>query len=111
MKFHTCVRLAKFENERVITFIPPDGEFELMSYRLDIRVKALFNVDLHIERVGTTKIDFTIKAKSNFKAKSTANNVEIFIPVPDDAEKPAFKTSTGSLAYVPEKESIGWTIK
>ncbi len=23
MKFHTCVRLSKFENERVISFIPP----------------------------------------------------------------------------------------
>ena len=33
MKFHQCVRLSKFENERLITFIPPDGEFELISYR------------------------------------------------------------------------------
>ena len=58
MKFHTCVRLAKFENERVITFIPPDGEFELMSYRLDIRVKALFNVDVIIETPNSGRMDF-----------------------------------------------------
>ena len=111
MKFHTCVRLAKFENERVITFIPPDGEFELMSYRLDVRVKALFNVTVEISRPSNGKIDFAIKVKSNFKSKSTANNVEIFIPAPDDVEQPTFKTSTGSLLYVPEKEAIGWTVK
>jgi AP-1 complex subunit mu len=35
IKFHQCVRLNKFESERNITFIPPDGEFELMTYRLD----------------------------------------------------------------------------
>lgn len=67
MKFHTCVRLAKFENDRVITFIPPDGDFELMSYRLDVRVKALFTVDVEIDRSVSSKIDFVVKAKSNFK--------------------------------------------
>lgn len=35
IKFHQCVRLNKFDTERLITFIPPDGDFELMSYRVD----------------------------------------------------------------------------
>jgi len=39
IKFHQCVRLTRFENERTISFIPPDGDFELMSYRLDMNVK------------------------------------------------------------------------
>lgn len=30
MKFHQCVRLARFENDRTISFIPPDGAFDLM---------------------------------------------------------------------------------
>ena len=30
--FHQCVKLSKFESERSISFIPPDGEFELMRY-------------------------------------------------------------------------------
>ena len=79
IKFHQCVRLSKFENERVISFIPPDGDFELISYRLDVRVKPLFSVDVIIERKSATKIEFLIKAKSNFKPKSTANNVEVII--------------------------------
>lgn len=28
--FHRCVKLGKFDADRTITFIPPDGEFELM---------------------------------------------------------------------------------
>lgn len=35
VKFHQCVRLNKFDAERLITFVPPDGDFELMSYRVD----------------------------------------------------------------------------
>ncbi|CAF4897680.1 unnamed protein product, partial [Rotaria socialis] len=32
-QFHQCVKLSKFESEHSISFIPPDGEFELMRYR------------------------------------------------------------------------------
>ena len=45
VKFHQCVRLSRFENDRTISFIPPDGEFELMSYRLSTHVRmALYAV-------------------------------------------------------------------
>ncbi len=40
VKFHQCVRLSRFENDRTISFIPPDGEFELMSYRLNTHVSV-----------------------------------------------------------------------
>ena len=29
-QFHQCVKLSKFESEHAISFIPPDGEYELM---------------------------------------------------------------------------------
>jgi hypothetical protein len=36
-----------------------------------------------------------VKAKSQFKRRSTANNVEVVIPVPSDADSPKFKTTIG----------------
>ena len=33
IKFHQCVKLNRFETDRTISFIPPDGNFDLMSYR------------------------------------------------------------------------------
>ena len=41
VKFHQCVRLSRFDNDRTISFIPPDGEFELMSYRLNTHVSFI----------------------------------------------------------------------
>ena len=38
LKFHQCVELNKFDSERIIEFVPPDGEFELMNYRLNTQV-------------------------------------------------------------------------
>ena len=31
-QFHQCVKLSKFETEHSISFIPPDGEYELMRF-------------------------------------------------------------------------------
>ena len=41
VKFHQCVRLSRFDNDRTISFIPPDGEFELMSYRLQVSTQKI----------------------------------------------------------------------
>lgn len=42
VKFHQCVRLSRFESDRTISFIPPDGESELMSYRINTHVSIRF---------------------------------------------------------------------
>ncbi|XP_043223865.1 AP-1 complex subunit mu-1-like [Amphibalanus amphitrite] len=110
-KFHQCVRLSRFENDRTISFIPPDGDFELMSYRLNTHVKPLIWIESVIERHAHSRVEYMVKAKSQFKRRSTANNVEIIIPVPTDADSPKFKTTIGSVKYVPEKTCIVWSIK
>ncbi|XP_065069275.1 AP-1 complex subunit mu-1-like [Rhopilema esculentum] len=111
VKFHQCVRLSRFENDRTISFIPPDGEFELMGYRLSTHVKPLIWIESVIERHPHSRVEYMIKAKSQFKKRSTANNVEIVIPVPDDADCPKFKTTIGNVKYAPEQSSVIWTIK
>lgn len=56
IKFHQCVRLSRFESDRTISFIPPDGEFELMSYRLNTSVKPLIWVDCRFKTLATLEL-------------------------------------------------------
>ena len=111
IKFHQCVRLARFENDRTISFIPPDGEFELMSYRLSTQVKPLIWVEAVVEPHSHSRIEYMIKAKSQFKSRSIANNVDIVIPVPRDVDTPSFKASIGTVTYFPDRDAIIWSIK
>lgn len=111
VKFHQCVRLARFENDRTISFIPPDGEFELMSYRLNTQVKPLIWVECVVESHSGSRMEYMLKAKAQFKRRSTANNVEIIVPVPEDADSPRFRTNIGSVHYAPEQSAIVWKIK
>merc|ERR1711871_522614 len=110
IKFHQCVRLARFENDRTISFIPPDGEFELMSYRPNTSVKPLIWVEAVVEP-HSHRIEYMVKTKSQFKSRSIANNVEIVIPVPRDVDSPSFKASIGSVTYFPDRDAIIWNIK
>ena len=34
LQFHQCVNLSKFASEKTISFVPPDGKFDLMKYRV-----------------------------------------------------------------------------
>jgi len=54
--FHRCVRLGKFDADRTITFIPPDGEFELMRYRVTDNINLPFRIIPAVqEEQGMTK--------------------------------------------------------
>ncbi|CCE62582.1 hypothetical protein TPHA_0C04320 [Tetrapisispora phaffii CBS 4417] len=111
LKFHQCVRLSKFENEKIITFIPPDGEFDLMNYRLTTPIKPLIWCDVNIQVHSKSRIEIHCRAKAQIKKKSIANNVEILIPVPDDADTPQFRYSHGSIKWLPEKNAILWKLR
>uniref|UniRef100_A0A7C8Z8K2 MHD domain-containing protein n=1 Tax=Opuntia streptacantha TaxID=393608 RepID=A0A7C8Z8K2_OPUST len=111
IKFHQCVRLTRFENDRTISFIPPDGSFDLMTYRLSTQVRPLIWVEAHVERYSRSRVEIMMKARSQFKERSYATNVEIDLPVPADATSPNIRTSMGAATYSPENDTILWKIK
>ena len=111
LKFHQCVNKKKYEMDRTIEFIPPDGEFELMSYRLDMSIKPLISVKVEIKNHSETRIEYIVKAKTNFKNRSVANNVSIYLPVPLDIQNATFKTTSGSVVYLSDREDLLWFIK
>ncbi|KAM7479868.1 hypothetical protein LguiA_028081 [Lonicera macranthoides] len=111
IKFHQCVRLARFESDRTISFVPPDGSFDLMTYRLSTEVKPLIWVEAQVERHARSRVEIFVKAQSLFKARCSATNVVMELPVPSDTTKPSIKTSMGSAKYAPEKDALVWKIK
>ena len=66
---------------------------------------------MKIDKISSTKIEYTVKAKTNFKNRSIANNVDIFVPVPNDLQNATFKTAHGTVSYMSDREDILWNIK
>ena len=76
--FHQCVKLSKFESERAISFIPPDGEYELMKYRTTNDIALPFRVHPMVtERDKKHAMDYKVILKSNFKPAIQAQKIEV----------------------------------
>lgn len=83
IKFHQCVRLGNFERDRAISFIPPDGLFELMSYRVSENINLPFKiVPVMQEYPEQCKYEFSVRVKAIFDCTIFAENVVVKIPVP-----------------------------
>lgn len=114
-RFHQCVRLSTWGDERTITFVPPDGEFELMTYRITENVQSPFRVFPSIKECGTNKsrVEVAVTVKSGFpRTTPGARNVVVKIPVPRNTAKAEITDCFyGKAKLEPTQAMIVWKIK
>lgn len=58
-RFHQCVRLNEFDSTRTISFIPPDGEFELMRWESKQFISSLSGL------TGYAQLPFHVKRETS----------------------------------------------
>ncbi len=58
--FHQAVNLGRYEQEKVVSFVPPDGEFELMKYRCQDGIQSPFSVLPVIAEQGRTRVEVRV---------------------------------------------------
>ncbi|KAM7379148.1 hypothetical protein PAMP_004720 [Pampus punctatissimus] len=106
--FHQCVRLSKFDSERSISFIPPDGEYELMRYRTTKDIILPFRVIPLVREVGRTKLEVKVVIKSNFKPSLLAQKIEVRIPTPLNTSGVQVICMKGKAKYKASENAIVW---
>lgn len=107
-KFHQCVDLTKFDNERVIQFIPPDGDFQLMTYHVHENINLPFMVYPQVQEIGALKLLYKIRLQSMYSSKVPAMNVVIKIPTPKGVIKQMSTSSSGKTKFHPEESQFVW---
>eukprot|EP00040_Diaphanoeca_grandis_P039288 m.258667 g.258667 ORF g.258667 m.258667 type:complete len:435 (+) comp36862_c0_seq1:213-1517(+) len=110
LTFHQCVRLGTFDTNRQITFVPPDGEFELMKYRTTTDVLLPFKVTPMLQEQGNT-ISITVVVKAEFEEKHMASKLELKIPVPTSAKGVTLVRKTGKAKYATGSNEVIWRMK
>lgn len=108
-QLHQCVDLARFNRNRTVQFVPPDGEFELMRYQVVENLKIPLRFEVHVNRMGNTSVRFNIKAKATFENKLVAGDVIVYIPVPSNTVK-VHCSGTGKTKYQSSEQRIMWKI-
>ncbi|KAH9577241.1 Mu homology domain [Trypanosoma melophagium] len=116
--FHRCVRRNRYEIDRTICFIPPDGKFTLMQYRckplLDVQipfyVAPQITFDTNSGRfncmVGLRGGGLSIKSK-----EYEMHKVVIHLPLPPQTEAVHVHSSTqGSTNFNKSRGVLTWSI-
>jgi len=80
--FHECVHLDEFESSRTLHFLPPDGEFAVLNYRVTADFRVPFKLFPSLEETGTFKVDAIIIVRSDIPDGNYGSNVSIRMPVP-----------------------------
>uniref|UniRef100_A0A803SQS6 Adaptor related protein complex 3 subunit mu 2 n=1 Tax=Anolis carolinensis TaxID=28377 RepID=A0A803SQS6_ANOCA len=65
VSFHPCVRFKRWESERILSFIPPDGNFRLLSY--------------HVSAQNLVAIPVYVKHNISFRDSSSLGRFEITV--------------------------------
>eukprot|EP01084_Bolivina_argentea_P265371 449803_1 len=108
--FHRCVRLGKFDADRTITFIPPDGEFELMSYRVTNNINLPFRIISSVQE-GKLYVNIDVTIVAQMDEKHCASKVVVKVPVPNTTAQCEIKVASGHAKYEPENRCIVWRIR
>jgi AP-2 complex subunit mu-1 len=110
--FHQCVKLGRFDADRTISFVPPDGEFELMRYRITDNIILPFKMMPPIVReLGRTRLEVQVTVKATFSTRLFATNVVIKIPCPPNTANTKLEPTAGKAKYDPETSCIVWKIR
>ncbi|KAF8313048.1 clathrin adaptor mu subunit [Clavulina sp. PMI_390] len=82
--FHPCVRIARFISKRELSFVPPDGSFTLMEYRVDrtagshISATGMIPITLKpIVQINDDGGTFDISATSKLPSNRALENVTV----------------------------------
>ena len=80
--FHECVHLDEFESSRTLHFLPPDGEFALLNYRVTTDFRVPFKIYPMIEEPGQYKLDITLVIRADIPEGNYGSNIVVRMAVP-----------------------------
>jgi AP-4 complex subunit mu-1 len=113
--FHECVKLQDWDSLRILSFLPPDGEFTLMNYRVTSEFQAPFKIFPFFELVSAYKVELIIKVRAEIPENSKGTSVVCSVPVPKGCSGATCNLVPGVVGQVWEYDAaarvILWKIK
>eukprot|EP00934_Nitzschia_sp_Nitz4_P006416 Nitzschia sp. Nitz4//scaffold203_size38902//17362//18846//NITZ4_007660-RA/size38902-augustus-gene-0.43-mRNA-1//1//CDS//3329541424//6406//frame0 len=117
INFNDCVILSEFETQRTLSFVPPDGEFVVLNYRVTGDFTTPFRIFPSIEEVEPKKLEITVLVRSEIAQNHFGANVVIELPLPKCTAVAACSViaSPGvgntNAEFVRSEGKIVWTMK
>ncbi|TPX57145.1 hypothetical protein PhCBS80983_g04048 [Powellomyces hirtus] len=109
--FHPCVRYHRFEKDRVLSFVPPDGQFKLMDYNVNLTasntlpllIKPFIRI---MKRTGKLEISFQPRSTGGKLVESAA----LSLTLPKAVASVKLSANAGQCTFDHITKELRWTI-
>ncbi len=122
--FHPCVRYHRFERDRALSFVPPDGNFELMRYRVSKRGTGHVTSPVYVQPslvwdrskpVGTFSLAVGMKMQSSLvesKSNSSLSVEELIVTIPFSQSVRTIDSTTdvGNVLFDETSKVLKWHV-
>lgn len=124
--FHPCVRYQRFEEDSVVSFVPPDGDFELLKYRIPREHARTFQPPLFCQaqwsapiaqNKGRIHVAMSVTSLSSLifssahRGSLVVEEVFVLIPFPKHTRSTSnLTTNMGSVIYDEASKVAKWTL-
>lgn len=112
VSFHPCVRFKRWESDRMLSFIPPDGHFRLMSYHVgsssSIPIPIYIRHSIHFKAGAAGKVDITVGLKQTMGRP--VDDVKVDIPMPKSCINCSLTPNVGKFSYDSVTKTGTWDI-
>lgn len=93
--FHECVNSTEFNEFKILTIAPPDGEFIVMNYRIRGDYQTPFRIFPFVEALTPYKLEMLIKIKSCYPEAQYGSNVVVRTNLPKTTASASFEMPKG----------------
>ncbi|KAJ7977842.1 AP-3 complex subunit mu [Quillaja saponaria] len=108
VRFHPCVRFRPWESHQILSFVPPDGQFKLMNYR----VRKLKNTPIYVKPqltldAGTCRISVLVGIRSD--PGKTIDSITVKFQLPPGILSADLTSNHGTVNILANK-TCTWSI-
>ncbi|XP_010270862.1 PREDICTED: AP-3 complex subunit mu [Nelumbo nucifera] len=107
-RFHPCVRFRPWESHQILSFVPPDGQFKLMTYR----IKKLKNTPIYVKPqlssdAGTCRITVLVGIRND--PGKTIDSLMVHFQLPPCVTSADLTSNHGTVNILANK-TCSWSI-
>ncbi|KAH7827077.1 Adaptor protein complex 3 (AP-3), mu subunitB [Monocercomonoides exilis] len=113
VSLHPCVRLPRWKEQKVLSFVPPDGKFVLLSYRSGCRklkIPAPVSVSTNFSLLPE-KASFSVYLTSQFTHSQPLRNVQLDLKLPKISHSLTITVTMGTFTYSTISKKGRWSIE
>jgi len=110
VQLHRCVRISRWQKEKVVSFVPPDGKFTLLRYRLSNAGQLPLDVQpmIKLSSSGSSSVKVTVSRSA--AVDKAVDKVLIEIPFPAETLSFSLSATHGKVSQDEITKVVRWHV-